>query len=267
MSASNASFTGDIPRHYDTGLGPVIFAGYAAEMARRAAAGSPSRVLETACGTGIVTRALRDALPVTTHIAATDLNADMLGIAEQKFQPGGTVAFRTADGTALPFPDGSFDTVICQFGMMFYPDKDKGYREAHRVLAPGGRYLFSVWDAHRYNAFGRIAHEVIGSFFPSDPPSFYAVPFGYSALDPIKASLLEAGFAGIDISVVPRVQRGVDIAAFAQGVIFGNPVAAQIQQRGGPHPAAIRDAVAKAMRKEIGEVEQMQAIFFDARKD
>lgn len=266
MSENAAGFTGNIPEHYDRGLGPVIFAGYAAEMARRAASGPVNRLLETACGTGIVTRALRDALPTAAHITATDLNADMLKIAEGKFPPGVTVTFRTADGTALPFPDASFDTVVCQFGMMFYPDKDKGYRDAHRVLAPGGRYLFSVWDAHRFNPFGRITHEVIGSFFPSNPPPFYAVPFGYSALDPIKASLLDAGFTRIDISVVPRHHKGIDIAAFAQGIIFGNPVAGQIEQRGGSDPATIRDAVAEALRENLEDVQRMQAIFIEARK-
>ncbi len=263
---SNASFTGDIPQHYDAGLGPVIFAGYAAEMSRRVAAGATSRVLETACGTGIVTRALRDALPATSRLTATDLNGDMLGIAQMKFGPGEAIVFQTADGTALPFPDAAFDTMACQFGMMFYPDKDKGYQEAFRVLAPGGRYLFSVWDAHRFNAFGRIAHEVIGSFFPNNPPPFYAVPFGYSSIDAIKSSLLAARFTSIDISVVPRVQRDVDIATFAQGIIFGNPVVAQIQQRGGLDPATIRDAVAETMREAFGGVVPMQAIFFEARK-
>jgi hypothetical protein len=96
------------------------------------------------------------------------------------------------------------DTMICQFGVMFFPDKDRGYREAHCVLTRGGRYLFSVWDAHRYNAFGRIAHEVIGARFPADPPRFYEVPFGYYLIDPIKESPLAPGFGGIEVSVVQQ---------------------------------------------------------------
>jgi ubiquinone/menaquinone biosynthesis C-methylase UbiE len=141
-------------------------------MARRAAAGSVNRVLETACGTGIVTRALSDTLPRTAGIMATDLNPGMMAIARSKLQGDEQVSFQPADGTALPCPDGSFDTVVCQFGMMFYPDRDKGYSEAARVLCRDGRYLFSVWDSHRYNAFGRITHEVVEQFFPVDPPPF-----------------------------------------------------------------------------------------------
>jgi ubiquinone/menaquinone biosynthesis C-methylase UbiE len=128
----------------------VFFAGYARIMAQEAAASYSEFVLETACGTGIVTRALRDTLSRDAHLVATDLNPDMLNITRTKFQPGEHLSFREADGTALPFQDASFDTVVCQYGVMFYPDKAKGYTEAHRVLAPGGRYPFSVWDEHRH---------------------------------------------------------------------------------------------------------------------
>jgi ubiquinone/menaquinone biosynthesis C-methylase UbiE len=177
--SNDASFIGNIPEHYDRGLGPIIFVDYAADIARRAAACSPTRVLETAAGTGIVTRQLRDFLPAGASLTATDLNPPMIEVARAKFQPDERVDWRPADATALPFPDGSFDAVVCQFGVMFFPDKDRSYREVHRVLAPGGRYLFNVWDAHRYNPFGRITHEVAGSFFPVDPPQFYKVPFSY----------------------------------------------------------------------------------------
>ena len=158
MSSDAAMFIGNIPEHYDTGLGPMIFLDYAADIARRAAACNPTRVLETAAGTGIVTRQLRDFLPPGGHVTATDLNAPMLEVARTKFRSGEQVEFQPADATALPFSDGAFEAVVCQFGVMFFPQKDTSYREVHRVLAPGRRYLFSVWDSHRYNPFGRIAN-------------------------------------------------------------------------------------------------------------
>jgi ubiquinone/menaquinone biosynthesis C-methylase UbiE len=118
------------------GLGPHIFAGYAADIARRVAARGPLRVLETAAGTGIVTRQLRDMLSSNATLLATDLNLPMLDVARKKFGPAERVEFRQADADALPFPDGAFDAAICQFGVMFFPDKDKAYREIFRVLAP-----------------------------------------------------------------------------------------------------------------------------------
>src|SRR5229473_2520819 len=126
----------------------------------------------------------------------------MLDIARTKFRSGEQVEFQPADAMALPFADGSFDAVVCQFGVMFFPDKAKSCSEVLRVLAPGGRYVFSVWDSHRYNPFGRLAHQVAGSFFPSDPPQFYRVPFSCHQIDPIKELLIEAGFTGIDAAVV-----------------------------------------------------------------
>jgi len=270
MSGHLADFSGDIPENYDSGMGPVIFAGYATDMASRASRGSPSRVLETACGTGIVTRALRDAIPPGAHLTATDLNVGMGDIARAKFGPDEGVVFREADAMALPFPDASFDAVICQFGVMFFPDKEKSYREVHRVLAPGGKYLFSVWDSHRYNAFGRIAHEVIGSFFPSDPPKFYDVPFSYHMIDPIKEALIVSGFGEIQVSVVQLQRPVTDFSSFARGIVFGNPVIDQIRQRGGVEPTAIQQAVAAGMRREFGpEPSSMpiQAIIFETRKE
>ena len=142
MSDRAADFTGSIPTFYDHGLGPVFFTDFAEDIARRAAESAPMRVLETAAGTGIVTRRLRDLLPREAHLIATDLNPPMLEVARQKFRPDEAVEFQPADAAALPFPDASFDTIVCQFGVMFFPDKDKGYREAHRVLVGGGRYLF-----------------------------------------------------------------------------------------------------------------------------
>src|ERR1700743_491916 len=150
MDRDAKTFSGSIPEHYDSGLGPLVFVDYADDIARRAAALEPARVLETAAGTGIVSRRLRDRLPGASYLISTDLPPGMLEIAQRKFEVEERVVFRQADATALPFDDASFDVVVCQFGVMFYPDKDKSYREVHRVLAPGGHYLFSVWDTPRY---------------------------------------------------------------------------------------------------------------------
>jgi ubiquinone/menaquinone biosynthesis C-methylase UbiE len=180
MSDRAADFIGSIPAFYDQGLGPIFFTEFADDIARRVAVSVPSPVLEIAAGTGIVTRRLRDLLPSEAQLIATDLNPPMLEVARGKFRPDEKVEFQPADATALPFPDASIDAIVCQFGVMFFPDKDMGYREAHRVLVGGGRYLFSVWDSHRHNPIGRLMTEILTGLFPRDPPQFYQVPFAPS---------------------------------------------------------------------------------------
>ena len=267
--SNDASFVGNIPEHYDRHLGPLLFVDYAADIARRAAACSPARVLETAAGTGIVTRRLRDVLSLGARLTATDLNPPMLEVARTKFRSDEQVDFQPADATSLPFPDGSFEAVVCQFGVMFFPEKDKSYREIHRVLAPGGRYLFSVWDAHRYNPFGRIAHEVPGGFFPANPPQFYKVPFSYHQIDPIKESLIDAAFTDIKVDVLMLKKEIPDAALLARGLVYGNPLIDQIRARGGVDPDRVVDALAQALRVEFGADPgrmTLQAIVFSARK-
>ena len=268
MSDNAANFVGSIPEHYDRALGPIIFTDFAEEMARHAAAVAPQRVLETCAGTGIVTRRLRDLLPADAKLTVTDLNPPMLDVARAKFAAGEAVEFQPADAIALPFPDQAFDAVVCQFGVMFFPDKAKSYAEAYRVLKPGGHYLFSVWDSHRHNPFGRLAHELISGLFPADPPQFYQVPFGYHRLDPIKEAVTEAGFTGLKIAVLRRDQSIPDVAAFAHGFVYGNPLAEQVRARGGD-PAVIVTALTETYRREFGPDPgrmPLQAILFEATR-
>ncbi len=269
MSNDAAGFIGNIPQHYDHGLGPHVFADYAADIAQRVAAGNPARVLETAAGTGLVTRKLRDVLPAGARLTATDLNPPMLEVARAKFRAGEQVEFQPADATALPFADASFDALVCQFGLMFFPDKPKSCSEVFRVLAPGGRYVFSVWDSHRYNPFGRIAHEVPARFFPADPPQFYNVPFSCHQIDPVKELLIAAGFSDIGIAVVAFEKEIPDATIFARGLVYGNPLIDQIRSRGGVDPEIIVDAMVQALRREFGADPgrmPLQAIVFSATK-
>ena len=268
MSQDASSFVGSIPDFYDRCLGPNIFVDYADDIATRVAAHSPKRVLELAAGTGIVTLALRKHLSPETQLTATDLNQPMLDIAKKKFPNPQNLSFQTADAQNIPFPDGSFDTVICQFGVMFFPDKDRSYREVSRVLTNGGRYIFNVWDAQSFNPFGRIAHETIGSFFKSDPPKFYQVPFGYNSIDAIKQSLIAASFGGITVAVLDRIKEVSDIDAFAEGLVRGNPAIEEIKARAKVPAEKIISAINENLKSEFGPNRRMplQAIVFEARK-
>ena len=165
MVATDKLFAGSIPEIYDRFLVPLIFEPYAADLARRVAALAPRDVLETAAGTGVLTRALAAQLAPSTRIVATDLNQPMLDQAARR-QQGGSVEWKQADALALPFDDRSFDVVACQFGVMFFPDKVQGYKEARRVLRPGGRFLFNVWDRIEENEFADVVTEALAERVP-----------------------------------------------------------------------------------------------------
>ena len=267
MSDQTTTFVGSIPERYDRGLGPIFFADFADEMARRVAVLSPTRVLETSAGTGIVSRRLRDRLPAEASLVVTDLNPPMLEVARTKFRPGERVEFQPADATVLPFPDAAFDVVVCQFGVMFFPDKQRSFGEAYRVLMPGGRYLFSVWDAHRFNPAALRTHELLGTLFPQNPPRFYEVPYSYYRIDTVKEAVTHAGFTDFTASVL-RIDKTVpDPATFADGVIYGNPVIEQIRGRGGD-PAAVVEALIALLHREFGDPVRipLQIILFEVRK-
>jgi SAM-dependent methyltransferase len=268
MSDANpAAFTGSIPEFYDRCLGPVIFSGYAADLARRVAARAPGRVLETAAGTGILTRRLRDEKGGAMRITATDLNPPMLEAARAKFGPDEGVTFTAADALNLPFADDSFDAVACQFGVMFYPDKEQSYREARRVLAPGGHYAFSVWDSHRYNEFAKVAFETVAGFFPADPPQFHKAPFVCHEIDPVKEGLIDAGFTDVRITVLRTEKLLADVAAFARGMILGTPIVDQIRSRDESLAERIIEALTAAYCGRLGAAVRpirMQAVVFEA---
>ena len=199
MNDKAARFVGTIPENYDRGLGPVLFADWAVNVARQVAQFDPKSVLELAAGTGIVTRALRDELAHDCELVVTDLNPPMLKVAQTKFQPDELVRFEQADATALQYASESFDFAICQFGVMFFPDKKASHADVLRVLKPGGTYLFTLWDSFEANTFARLIHETIARFFPDDPPGFYKVPYGYHDADEIRSLVSAAGFTQVTV--------------------------------------------------------------------
>lgn len=263
MTQQSAQFVGSIPENYDKGLGPHIFHDYADDLARRVADLNPKMVLELAAGTGIVTRRLRDALDPDCELVASDLNPPMLEVAKAKFTPDESVRFEQIDATDLAFEDGSFDVVSCQFGVMFFPDKDRSYAEVRRVLKPGGAYVFNVWDSWDANPFAQVAQEAVEEFFPKDPPGFYKVPFGYHDADEIEASVLQAGFSQVTIEHVPLTTKIPSARNFARGVVFGNPLYDEILTRRGD-PQTVFEAMTVAIDQRLGSEMPLQALFIHA---
>ncbi|NNL85605.1 MAG: class I SAM-dependent methyltransferase [Myxococcales bacterium] len=263
MTSQASRFIGSIPENYDHGIGPHVFYDYGHDLAHRVAKCRPKSVLELAAGTGIVTRMLRDAISPTCELISSDLNPPMLEVAQAKFEPGERVQFEQIDAIDIGFDAARFDVVVCQFGVMFFPDKDRSYREVRRVLRPGGTYVFNTWDSWAENPFARIAHEVLASFFPNDPPGFYRVPFSYFDPDAIRASLVEAGFGEVSIKSLSFQSKIPSASRFAQGLIFGNPAVEEIKNRGGD-PKAIRDSLSEAIQNQLGSEMPLRALVVEA---
>ena len=250
----NTAFVGDIPANYDRYLGPVFFHGYADDLAARVPLTPGMRVLEVACGTGIVTRRLLDRVREHGSLVATDLNEAMIAHGQTRIAgTPGLLEWRQADATDLPFPARSFDAVVCQFGLMFFADKAAGVREAFRVLKPGGRYLFNVWDEMARVPIARITHETVATFFPADPPQFYTVPTGFYQPEPILALLEQAGFGPVEWSYVEKTGTSPSAAEAATGLVEGNPILGAIMQRRPEALGEIKQAVTAAVAAELGD--------------
>ncbi|MFN6962326.1 MAG: class I SAM-dependent methyltransferase [Pyrinomonadaceae bacterium] len=266
-SSGTAAFTGSVPENYDRYMGPMFFVPYANDIAERLPP-LAQNVLEIACGTGISTRAIRDAMPAEARLVATDLNDGMIEQARGKFAEGEHVEFRQADAADLPFEDASFDVVVCQFGVMFFPDKSAAFGEIHRVLAPGGTFLFNVWDRLERNEISQAVDDAVRELFPDDPPRFYETPFGFNDPPTIQALLEGAGFVDIGYTFVelPCVAASAEDAA--RGLIQGTPMVGQIMERH-PDVEAVTAAVAEKIRSRFGDDPintKMQAIVWTARK-
>jgi SAM-dependent methyltransferase len=210
-------------------------------------------VLELAAGTGVVTRRLATELPAGSAIVATDLNPAMI---EQARQVGTAreVEWRQADAMRLPFPDGAFDAVVCQFGAMFFPDRGHAYGEARRVLAPGGMLLFNVWDRIEENEFADVVTTALESVFPDDPPRFLArTPHGYHDRDAIAADLRRGGFAAAPVIDTLAARSRADTAeAVSIAYCQGTPLRNEIEARSPDGMVAATQACAQALEKRFG---------------
>jgi ubiquinone/menaquinone biosynthesis C-methylase UbiE len=253
MNETDVRFAGSIPGIYERYLVPLLFEPYARDLAARVADLKQGTLVELAAGTGAVTRALLEALPSAVRIVATDLNEAMLSVgASRAASP--SVTWRQADAQQLPFEDASVDALVCQFGVMFFPDKPASYREAVRVLRPSGRYVFNVWNRVEENEVTLIAGRVVASLFPADPPRFMErTPFGYFDVALIREQLQTAGFARVAIETVEKVSTAAAAEHAARGLCQGTPMRSEIEARDAARLEEVTAAVTQALVKRFGD--------------
>ena len=252
-STSDRNFAGSIPQIYERYLVPLIFEPYALDLAHRVAACAPSRVLEIAAGTGVVTRRLATALPESTTIVATDLNQPMLDHAAA-IGASRAIEWRQADAMRLPFPDADFDVVVCQFGVMFFPDKAKALNEARRVLRSGGTLIFNVWDRIEENEFADRVTQALASCFPADPPRFMArVPHGYHDVETIARDLASGGLErSPSTTTIAARSRAASPQIPAVAYCQGTPLRNEIAARDAARLSEVTAAAAIALEKHFG---------------
>lgn len=236
-----------MPEAYERHLVPVLFRPFASDMAVRAAALRPRTVLELAAGTGALTSALLTALP-TASMVATDLNEAMVSAGSAR-EP--RARWRQADAQALPFEDGAFDLVVCQFGVMFFPDRPSAYAEVRRVLGPRGRFLFSSWGPLASHAFDVAFQAALEESMPGQAPAFLRdVPHGYTDPDVVAADLATAGLTMATAEEVTLKGVAESAASVATGLLTGTPVSAALRAR--EDAQAIRAAVTRKMTDRLG---------------
>lgn len=268
MSTSVTAFAGSIPENYDRYLGPLLFEPYAKDLLSRIDPHGINTLLEIACGTGRVTRHLRQAFPPPARLVATDLNPDMIAIGKKSI-PDPTIEWQVADAQELPFEANSFDRVICQFGIMFVPDKARALSEAYRVLKPGGQLLFNVWDQMKYNEVIDVGNQIINSYFGDNPPVFYQIPFSMYDEKELESLLNAVGFKDHQIDLVKKEGISPSAADTATGMVEGNPVYLAICEKDPGLLHVIREALQQALAARFGAaplVSPLQAWVVTARK-
>lgn len=259
------NFGGAIPDFYERGMAPVMFAPAAAVTVARVAELAPQTILETAAGTGQVTRLLAMTLPAGTAITATDLAPAMLSLAAGHLPAGSAVDLRPADAQALPFGDAAFDLVLCQFGVMFFPDRAGAMREAARVLRPGGRLVFTTWDSRETNPYAQVAADLVVE--ATGEPGVFGLAYGLTSLDAVRTLVHEAGFTGFRAEVIRLDTPVPDVGLFAAGLLRGNPTAALLHERGvAPEPLVAE--LERRLRDTLGEpaTARLQMLLFEAAK-
>lgn len=249
MSENSIQFTANIAENYEKYLAPVFFISTSKDLVTHIP-GSPAKILELAAGTGQVTRILVERYP-DAKIFATDLNPGMLDVAK-RIVKSNNITWDTVNAEEIPYSSDEFDALICQFGIMFFPDKQKALGEVFRVLKPGGTITFNTWDSLENNMIAKIADDVITEMFPVDPPPFYKVPFSMYDPDEMNQMMQDAGFKNIKVENKKLEGFSESVENAVTAFTEGNPIASQLKERGEDAIPKFKAGLTEAFKKHFG---------------
>ena len=210
------------------------------------------RILDVGCGTGALVKAIAG-IARSSEIVGVDPGQSFVDFARTQFKDP-RITFQVGDAMQLPFADGSFDVVVCQFAVMFFPDKPKAFSEARRVLRPGGLFVFNVWDQIEQNEFADVVTRALAELFPDDPPHFLArIPHGYHDLSVVVADLAPGGFDRVAQTTTLTEHSRADAPSVpAVAYCQGTPLRTEIESRNPSLLAKATDIAADAIAKRFG---------------
>jgi SAM-dependent methyltransferase len=208
----------DAATAYETLFVPALFRQWAPMMADAAKIESGDRVLDIACGTGVLAREAAIRIGASGRVAALDPNAGMLAVARD-LAPG--IDWREGKAEALPFPDHAFDAVVCQFGLMFFSDRDMAIREMLRVLVPGGRCAVAVWDAIENAPVFAALVDLLDRVAGSRAGDALRAPFALGDKQALAALFQGAGASAVNITSRGGTARFPSIREFVEAEVRG----------------------------------------------
>jgi len=269
MNQNPIIFNDAIAQNYDDILGPFVFEPYALDILDRIDFTGVRNVLEIASGTGRVTKHLGARLPEGAKLVATDLNPGMLAIAKERISFG-DIEYQTADMMDLPFADASFDVVVCQFGIMFAPDKPGALKEMRRVLRTGGTLIFNTWGPIEENPVWNITSTVVNELMgEKNARIFKDGPFNLDDVNVVLRLLELAGFEDNIAATVIKTGKSSTAALAATGFIEGLPIIKIIKDNTPELLPAILRRLESEFIAQLGEnpiISKLNALVFKSTK-